>query len=355
MELAAVMDDIAGRLETIDGLRTFAHPAANISPPAAIVSYPGEYTYDATFGRGMDRINLPVVVLVGKVSERSSRDRLGAYVNGDGAQSIKAVIEGEGNPGWLDLPGGAGNYVQTPHRASQNITGRLWLAVDCALDDWTPAAFNTLISKWLELFNIRAYRLGITTAGRPQASISSNGTNVMSADGDVLGFTDGTRHAVGVEIVPDNGSSQRTFQFYTADTIAGPWTPFGSLITQAGAVSTFVSSTVVAIGARDGGAGAVAAGLFYGAEIRSGDRTGTLVANPDFTNVEPGAHAFLDSLENPWILEGTAVIVAGSPPAPYTAFDSVRVEDVDFDVVSMAGVDYLAATFNLDVLGTGDS
>lgn len=93
MDLAAVMDEVAARINTIDGLRAFGYPPDSVQPPAAIVSYPETYTYDETYGRGMDRITLPVVVVVGKVSDRASRDQLGAYVNGDGARSIKAVVE----------------------------------------------------------------------------------------------------------------------------------------------------------------------------------------------------------------------------------------------------------------------
>ena len=93
MNLANVMDAISDRLDTIAGLRCFAHPSGSVTPPAAIVSYPETYTFDETYGRGMDRLNLPVVVVVGKVSDRASRDALAAYCNGTGAASVKAVLE----------------------------------------------------------------------------------------------------------------------------------------------------------------------------------------------------------------------------------------------------------------------
>lgn len=37
----------------------------------------------------------------------------------------------------------------------------------------------------------------------------------------------------------------------------------------------------------------------------------------------------------------------------YTAFDSVRVMKAEFDVVTIAGVDYVAALFDLDIIGSG--
>lgn len=93
MDLADVMDEVASRLDTITGLRCFAYPPGTVNPPAAVVSYPDTYTYDETYGRGSDRLSLPVVVVVGKVSDRSARDQIGAYVDGSGARSVKAVLE----------------------------------------------------------------------------------------------------------------------------------------------------------------------------------------------------------------------------------------------------------------------
>lgn len=95
MDLAAVMDALAARLGTIAGLRVHAYPPTSLTPPAAVVSYPDTYDYDETYGRGSDRMTLPVVVVVGKVSDRSARDQLGAYLNGSGDRSVKAVLESE--------------------------------------------------------------------------------------------------------------------------------------------------------------------------------------------------------------------------------------------------------------------
>jgi hypothetical protein len=96
MILDDVMDELATRLGTITGLRVWAYPPGSVTPPAAIVSYPSDYTFDATYGRGMDRMTLPVVVVVGKPTERSSRDLLTKYVAGSGAASVKAKLDGEG-------------------------------------------------------------------------------------------------------------------------------------------------------------------------------------------------------------------------------------------------------------------
>jgi len=93
MDLATCMQAVSDRLDTITALRCFAYPAPKVTPPAAIVTYPTALAFDETYGRGSDRLTLPVVVMVGKASDRAARDQLGAYCNGSGPRSVKAVLE----------------------------------------------------------------------------------------------------------------------------------------------------------------------------------------------------------------------------------------------------------------------
>lgn len=93
MILADVMEEIATRLETIDGLRAFGYPPDTLTPPAAVVSYPETYTFDDAYARGADRATVPIVVVVGRVSDRASRDAISAYLDGAGTRSLKQVLE----------------------------------------------------------------------------------------------------------------------------------------------------------------------------------------------------------------------------------------------------------------------
>jgi hypothetical protein len=93
VDLADVMQEVADRLDAIEGLRVHPSPPGKVTPPAAVVSYPETYTFDETYGRGMDRLSLPLVVVVGRPVDRSTRDALAAYCKGSGAASVKAVLE----------------------------------------------------------------------------------------------------------------------------------------------------------------------------------------------------------------------------------------------------------------------
>jgi hypothetical protein len=70
--------------------------------------------YDFTKGRGSDRVVVPVTVLVGKVSDRTARDELSAYLAGSGAKSIKAKLDGN--------LGGAAQTVRVTGASTQIVT-----------------------------------------------------------------------------------------------------------------------------------------------------------------------------------------------------------------------------------------
>lgn len=106
MDVGRVMDEIAGRLRAVDGLegRVFEYPPPTVVPPAGIVTYPDKVEYDQTYGRGMDIIRgLEVLVVVGKANDRSARDRVAAYTNGDGPLSVKQAIETKPHVSFDDL------------------------------------------------------------------------------------------------------------------------------------------------------------------------------------------------------------------------------------------------------------
>lgn len=97
MNLDEVMIEVAKRLDTIEGLRVADHGVDVVNPPHAIVSLP-QITFDETYGRGADRYTLPVILAIGKVVNRASRDNLAPYVAGSGVKSFKQVLEDETVP-----------------------------------------------------------------------------------------------------------------------------------------------------------------------------------------------------------------------------------------------------------------
>lgn len=95
LNLSEVAVEIAERLALIDGLNAFHFQPGSISPPSAIVlnPNPGDLEYDRTYGRGLDRVTLPLVVFVGRADVRTSQELVRLYLDGSGAKSIKTALE----------------------------------------------------------------------------------------------------------------------------------------------------------------------------------------------------------------------------------------------------------------------
>ena len=99
MNVKEIMAALADRLKTIEGLRAYGYPVESVTPPAAIVTWPSTYTFDATYGRGHDDLELFVVVFVGRPRDnKATLDRLAGYLEGAGPSSVKAVLEQEPFP-----------------------------------------------------------------------------------------------------------------------------------------------------------------------------------------------------------------------------------------------------------------
>lgn len=94
MNPTSVRTGLSTALDTITGLRCFDYVPDSLSPPAAVVE-PIEIIYDEAMSRGLDFYRCFILVIVGRMSDRSSQDRLDAYVAGSGASSVKAALEAD--------------------------------------------------------------------------------------------------------------------------------------------------------------------------------------------------------------------------------------------------------------------
>lgn len=93
MDLYAVMTEVATQLKTITGLRAYAWHQGTVAAPAALVGWPDRADYGQTYQRYQTRVpDLPVLLVVGKASERIAAKRLGEYVADTGAKSVPATI-----------------------------------------------------------------------------------------------------------------------------------------------------------------------------------------------------------------------------------------------------------------------
>ncbi len=95
MNPTAVRQGLTTALDTITGLRCFDYVPDSLSPPAAVVE-PLEIEYGVSMtASGIDYYRGFVLVIVGRMSDRSSQDRLDAYLASSGASSVVAAIEAD--------------------------------------------------------------------------------------------------------------------------------------------------------------------------------------------------------------------------------------------------------------------
>ena len=92
--ISTIRTNLATRLATITGLRTAATMPDSPNPPIAVVT-PVSVTFDTAFKRGMNTYSFNVMVIVGRVDERTAQNNLDAYVSSTGTSSIKLAIEGD--------------------------------------------------------------------------------------------------------------------------------------------------------------------------------------------------------------------------------------------------------------------
>lgn len=85
---------IATNLATISGLRTTSTMPDSPNPPVAIV-IPRSVSYDEAFRKGMQIYGFNVMVIVGRVDERSAQNNLDSYCSSTGSSSIKLAIESD--------------------------------------------------------------------------------------------------------------------------------------------------------------------------------------------------------------------------------------------------------------------
>ncbi len=90
-----VMEGVAARLRTINGLRVSYFTPDQINPPHAAVGMPEIVNYHAAMARGLVELALGVQVFVPGVDDRTGQNALAAYANPTGDSSVITAIEAD--------------------------------------------------------------------------------------------------------------------------------------------------------------------------------------------------------------------------------------------------------------------
>lgn len=214
-------------------------------------------------------------------------------------EELKTVLGGRS----ANFTGTNGVYWETSDKAALDIIGDIDIRAE--VEDVQGASNRTIISKYTPTTQ-QSYEWRYNGFGFDELVWSTTGANAIT---DTLGISG--RRAVRVTMDVVNGTDRVLSWYYSdSDEIDGSWTHrSGSPKTVAGTTSIFASTAVCRIGARSDAAGA---NPFNGKIRRVELRNlidGTVVANPDFRYVAPGAASFVDSAGNTWTAVGGATTV----------------------------------------------
>lgn len=213
---------------------------------------------------------------------------------------------------WTTTTGSVNGWAETPHDASLNTTD-LDVRVDLTPSTWRNPTTETIAGKYAfnpagsgAVVDQRGWALAITN-GVPEVYWSTDGTFatriIVPATAAVP--ADAGRVTLRATLDADNGAGGHTLTFYTGASLDGPWTPLGEPVVQAGTTTVFASTVALEVGAVNTGTSVntgteTFTGMVYRFQQRAGIDSPTIVADPHFAAVNPGASAFTDAAGRPW-------------------------------------------------------
>jgi hypothetical protein len=94
VNIGAVRDALAVKLEALTGVRVFSYVPDSVPVPAAVV---GNVTvnFDDAQNRGLDQGTCDVLLIVSRMAERSAQDALDKWLNTVGVGSVKTIVEAD--------------------------------------------------------------------------------------------------------------------------------------------------------------------------------------------------------------------------------------------------------------------
>lgn len=221
--------------------------------------------------------------------------------------------------GWegLRLSGADGSYAYTPDHSSLDITGDLDLRIEAVHDSWRPSTLEILAAKSRGLDQVswewhldRVAGMGFTWTETGIVTTGVGGdlltANVALPEGAAL-------RALRVTFTSATG----TVRFYTADTIAGPWTQLGTDQVWGSAQTIWSGTAAQTVGATHDGTGGVGylskvsspfTGTVTAFEIRNGI-DGTVVTSPGFGSAGLGDSGLVDAQGRQWFWPTTTHVV----------------------------------------------
>lgn len=205
---------------------------------------------------------------------------------------------------WLGMPYDTAVTASTPDASALHITGDLDIRVDVEMANWVDIIEVPLAGRWDEASNC-SWLLTIGTGGATLQWTTGGVLNdSLSAYSETLPVAPGWgRLAIRASLDVNNGAGGHAVTWYTAPTIAGPWTQLGTPagdLDNPGTTSVFAGTRPMEVGTVTGWVTDTpgSTGRIYAAQLRNA--AGTVVATPDFTSLAPNTTSWSDTAGSAW-------------------------------------------------------
>lgn len=202
-----------------------------------------------------------------------------------------------------------GDGVRCALTNSLQITGDIDVRIDLEPESWRDeqmlCGIQTQNNQTAPLDSVASWSLHLDANGQLDWG-HSPGSGTVSYKSTVAVPQSG-RLAIRVTIDVDNGASGSTATFYTAPTIAGPWTQLGEPVVNSGTTDISYWGGALCVGHVGSKDERGIHGTVYHFELYNGI-AGSAVTDVDFTALTNGAHSFTDSNSNRWVTINNAVI-----------------------------------------------
>lgn len=222
----------------------------------------------------------------------------------------------------LILPGSAGATCYSDDHPDFDIAGDIDVRVRIEPNAWSIGVVRAnggillannqmLVSKWGGAGD-RSWWLALIDAGWPFTRWSADGTTEAEADFGLPSLVAATRPIwFGWTFDVDDGAGNNVHTWWRYDGDTPPddittWTEVATSTT-AGTATVHSGGGRLELGSWENGTQATFAGRYLAMQLRDGTN-GTLVADADFTALEPGTTSFEDGAGKTWQLAGAAQI-----------------------------------------------
>lgn len=214
----------------------------------------------------------------------------------DSSNRVSLWADSSGNSGTnvLCLNGVAGNYASTPSAAPLNLTSRVCLIAQVALNNWANGGEQVLVAKYDTGTNQRSYAVGLTGTGTLRFYSSTAGLVGLTFDSTVAPATTAFGALwVAVDAVPAGVAT-----FYTS-TDGTNWTQLGATVSTATLTTIFSGTAALSVGGilNNGTLALPSAGVFYRAQVLS-QLSGTILFDANFALPAKLATSFTESSTN---------------------------------------------------------